>query len=293
MPINRQVRLTAVIVAMLTLVALVFWWSGTTIFYQASQLTTSVRQVIERANEAGGGMFAGSGVDLSNFIPSATAMFGGATRAVTTTFGALFTVALILFLGIFLAWDPGVYKAALLSILPKQVRPRVNVVLDDAAGAMRAWLVGQSISMAVIFIFTFGALMMIGMPFSLLLAVLAGLLSFIPTIGPFVAGVIIVLAGLSVSVQLALYGLGVYLVIQFMESNLLTPMVQERTARLPAASTLAIQLIAGVFFGLLGVAFAIPLAAAAKVLIAELYVKDQLGGAWTPQHAKTARKRSA
>jgi predicted PurR-regulated permease PerM len=212
---------------------------------------------------------------------------------VTTTFGVLITAALILFLGIFFAWEPHVYKAGILSLLPRHARPRVSQVLDRSADAMRGWLVGQTISMGVIFVFTLGALLLIGMPFAVLLAVLAGLLSFVPTIGPFAAGVLIVLAGLSVGVDMALYGLGVYLVIQFLESNLLTPIVQEHTVRLPPASTLSIQLIAGVFFGLLGIAFAIPLAAAAKVLIVELYVKDRLGGGWDSTDGGGARVSAA
>jgi predicted PurR-regulated permease PerM len=281
-PVHRKIRLVVVIAAILALVSFVVWWSGSTIVQEAGQFSASVRQVIDRVASGfpAGGIFGDSGIDLSNLIPSATTLFGGATRAVTTTFGVVVTVALILFLGIFFAWEPEVYKRGLLSLLPRRARPRVGEVLDRSAEAMRGWLIGQAISMAVIFVFTLCALLLIGMPFSVLLATLAGLLSFVPTIGPFAAGMLIVLAGLSVGIDLALYGLAVYLVIQFLESNLLTPIVQERTVRLPAASTLSIQLIAGVFFGLLGIAFAIPLAAAAKVLIEELYVKDQLGGAW-------------
>jgi predicted PurR-regulated permease PerM len=79
---------------------------------------------------------------------------------------------------------------------------------------------------------------------------------------------------------MALYGLGAYIMLQFLETHLITPMVQKRTVRIPPAIGLGIQLIAGVLFGVLGLAFAMPIAAAAKVLIEELYVKDQLGGPW-------------
>jgi predicted PurR-regulated permease PerM len=87
---------------------------------------------------------------------------------------------------------------------------------------------------------------------------------------------------------MALYGLGVYLAIQFLEGNLITPIVQQQTVRLPPAITLAMQLIIGLLFGILGVAFVVPLTAAAKVLIEELYVKDALGGPWREDDEKTA-----
>jgi predicted PurR-regulated permease PerM len=60
-------------------------------------------------------------------------------------------------------------------------------------------------------------------------------------------------------------------------------MVQERTVRLPPAFTLGLQLISGFLFGLLGLAFALAIAAAGKVIIEELYVKDGLGGSWSRQ----------
>ena len=98
--------------------------------------------------------------------------------------------------------------------------------MDKAGDAMRHWLMAQAISVGIIFTFALAALLLIGMPYPILLAVQAGLLAFIPTVGPFIAGVVIILAGLAVSLEMALYGMGVYAVIQFLETNLITPMVQ-------------------------------------------------------------------
>ena len=145
---------------------------------------------------------------------------------------------------------------------------------------MRQWLMAQAISVGIIFTFALAALLLIGMPYPVLLAVQAGLLAFIPTVGPFIAGAVIILAGLAVSLEMALYGMGVYVVIQFLETNLITPMVQKRAMRLPPAITAAAQLVMGALFGLLGLVIAVPIAAAAGVIISELYVKDSLGGKW-------------
>ena len=95
-----------------------------------------------------------------------------------------------------------------------------------------------------------------------------------------VAGVIIILAGLSHSVVMAAYGLGTYLLIQFLETHLVTPLVQERTVRLPPAATLGLQIVAGMLFGIPGIVFAVPATAAGRTLIQELYVEDYLGGGW-------------
>jgi predicted PurR-regulated permease PerM len=172
-----------------------------------------------------------------------------------------------------------------LSLLPKDVRPRLDEVLGKAGRAMRMWLIGQCLSSAIVFAFTVIALVPSGMPFPMLLAVQAGLLAFIPTLGPFVAGVVIMLAGLSSSIEMALYGVGVYVGIQVLESNLITPMVQERTVRLPPAVTLGSQLVMGALFVLIGLVIAVPIAAAGRVFINELYVKDALGGPDIPAPA--------
>ena len=146
--------------------------------------------------------------------------------------------------------------------------------------------------MAIIFMVGLAALAAVGMPYPILLALQAGLLTFIPTVGPFVAGVVIILAGFSVSPTMALYELGTYALIQLLESNLITPMVQRRTVRIPPAIGLAIQFISWLLFGLMGVAFALPFAAARKVLIEELYVKDRLGGSWASGQNRASGLRS-
>jgi predicted PurR-regulated permease PerM len=281
---RRSVRLVLIYVAATIVIAVALVWGGATLVTEAGQLTSAVRAALTRIGreltEGGLGILPEGALDVSQFLPSAATVFGGATAAFTSVFGGVVTIGVVIFLGAFLTWSPATYKATVLSLLPRDKRLRVNEVLDLAAAAMREWLAGQCISMAVIFVFSLVALKVIGMPYATLLALQAGLLVFVPTLGAFVAGIVIVLAGFSHSASMALYGLGVYLAIQFLEGNLITPIVQQKTVRLPPAITLAMQLIVGVLFGLLGVAFVVPLTAAAKVLIEELYVKDALGGPW-------------
>jgi predicted PurR-regulated permease PerM len=220
-------------------------------------------------------------------LPNPATILGGATSVLPQAFSGFSIGIAILFIAPFLALEPEIYKSIVLSLIAKEKRDRVSDVLDDAAMAMRRWLFGQSISMAVIFVFSLSALVAIGMPYAVLLAVQAGLLTFIPTLGPFIAGVVILLAGLSQSPTMALYGLLTYHAIQFLESNLITPVVQERTVKLPPAATLFLQLVAGLLFGLLGLAFVVPLAAAGKQIISELYVDEYLGGGGTVQRKAT------
>jgi len=93
---------------------------------------------------------------------------------------------------------------------------------------------------------------------------------------------------------MALYGLLTYVLVQSLESHVITPLVQRRTIRMPPAFTLALQLIAALLFGLIAAVVIIPLAAAGKVFIEELYVNDRLGGGWQVEAAdEPGRNRTA
>jgi predicted PurR-regulated permease PerM len=280
----RWLRLMIVFVASAAFVLSAAYWSGATVVQQAGQFAGSMHTMWQWFTDfvANGGLgpLADRSTDLTAMLPSTEALFGGATRALTSSIGVLTTIVAILLIGAFFAWDPQSYVRASLSLVPRNQRKRLSEVMSASAEAIRLWLLGQTISMAAIFTVSLISLTLVGMPFPALLAFTAGLLTFIPTIGPFIAGIIIVLAGLSVSLAMATYGLAIYAVIQVIESNVLTPLVQKETVHLPPAFTLAIQLIAASLLGLLGLAFSIPLAVAAKVFIEQLYVQDQLGGTW-------------
>ena len=132
--------------------------------------------------------------------------------------------------------------------------------------------------MLVIFLASWLVLWLIDMPFAFLLALQAGLLAFIPTIGPLLAGIPIIFAGMSVSPNMLIWGLATYLAIQMVESNLLTPIVQQRATALPPALTLGFQLVMGALFGLPGLIVAVPMLAIILTLVRRLYVEDVLGG---------------
>lgn len=281
LPWQRHVCLLTVILLGALILAGLAWWGGTTLIGQFNDFLFALKTLLNQAQS----MMQNSRLfpdheGLRAVLPDPKVLLGGATTIVPQAFSGASMLVAILFIAPFLAWEPEVYKAIVLSLIPQARRKRVDEVLDGAALNMRRWLLGQSISMAVIFLFSLFALIAIGMPYAILLSVMAGLFTFVPTLGPFVSGVVITLAGLSQSPTMALYGLLAYLGIQFLESNLITPVVQERTVKLPPAATLALQLVAGLLFGLLGLAFIVPLVAAGKHIVHELYVNDCLGGGW-------------
>jgi predicted PurR-regulated permease PerM len=113
----------------------------------------------------------------------------------------------------------------------------------------------------------------------LVLGFVTGLLSFIPTVGALVAGVVIVLASLGSSWTAVASAFGLYLFVQFLEGNILTPLIQRHAIDIPPATLFAAQILLGVLFGLWGLALALPLIAVAKVVINHFQPDDGLATA--------------
>ena len=146
------------------------------------------------------------------------------------------------------------------------------------AGALRAWLVGQLAAVVLIALTTWAGLALIGMPGAVLLGMQAGLVNFIPYLGPVVAAVPILLAATAQGTSMVLWALGVHVVIQTIEGYVLAPLIQRRAVDLSPVLSLAAVLLFGALLGAMGVALATPLVAVLQVAVMRLYVEDQLGG---------------
>ena len=117
------------------------------------------------------------------------------------------------------------------------------------------------------------ALAVYGVPMSSLLGLITGMLAFLPNIGAPISGLIMILVGFSGGTNMGLYCIGVYVVVQTIDGNIIVPMVAKKTADLAPALVLAMQLVMGVLFGILGLALADPLLAMLKVLLEQLAVR--------------------
>jgi predicted PurR-regulated permease PerM len=202
--------------------------------------------------------------------------FSGLAKFASGTFGAVTDLIVILFLGLYLAAEPDLYRNGALRLIPRAGRARAAAALDASGRALRKWLMGQLSAMAAVGVLTFIALKILGMPLALSLALIAGLLEFIPFIGPLLSGVPAVLVAFTVSPAEALYVGIAYLVIHQVEGNVVMPIVQRWAVALPPALGIASIVVFGWLFGLAGVLFAVPLMVVVIALVETLYVEGAL-----------------
>jgi predicted PurR-regulated permease PerM len=131
--------------------------------------------------------------------------------------------------------------------------------------------------MSTIGILTTIGLWILGIPLAPTLGLLTGILAFIPNFGPILSAIPPMLLGLMISPMDAVYVILLYIIVQAIESNIVTPQVQKRTVSMPPVLGMVGQLLFGVFFGFLGLLLATPLVASIIVMVRMLYVEDVLG----------------
>jgi predicted PurR-regulated permease PerM len=212
-----------------------------------------------------------------DWFPDPVGLFDQLRAAFETTFGVVGNIVIILVLGVFLAAQPRLYRDGVTRLVAPRSRRRFSQVLDEIGTTLRFWLIGQFVTMTIIGLVVWAALAAVGMPGAILLGLTAGLLNFVPVIGPILAGIPIVLVAMAQDWWIVFYALGVYLFIQFLESNVLTPLIQRRAVRLPPALVTVAIVIMGLLFGLPGVILATPFAAVVMVAVKRLYIEDVLG----------------
>lgn len=260
--------------------AILFWSQASDQFGDLSeQIPPALDQLRERLSRYSWGERL-----LNQGVPEGWFAEGGgiASTAVTGTFGALGGLVLILFLGLYGALDPDLYRRGLRLLLAPSARARGDAVISHAAATLRDWLAAQLIAMSVVGVMTGLGLWLVGLPLAFILGLIAGLLAFIPNIGPVLAAAPALLLAFPEGWTTTAWVLGVYIGVQALESYIITPIVQQEKVSLPPALIISMQLLFGVLFGLLGLMLATPFAALAMTLVNDIYVDDYLdreGGA--------------
>lgn len=258
LPDSLSVVLASIFILLLILG--IFWLFGAQIASQLSDLQNRLPQALgrleERLNIYGIGQVSGELGDLLK-DGKVISRITGATAALLGGFGG---IILVLAGGFYLALQPRLYLDGLLLLMPEHSRNAISETVTACGKALRQWLKGKFFSMVLVGIATWLALLLIGLPSAMALGLLAGLGEFVPLVGAFVTAIPALLIALTVSPEMVLWTLIVYIIIQQLEGNIIMPLVQERMVSLPPALTLFSVVAAGMLFGLPGVLLATPLA---------------------------------
>jgi predicted PurR-regulated permease PerM len=199
------------------------------------------------------------------------AQIGGAGRyflhALGSTLAVLAGIVLVIFLAIYIAIDPSTYRRGFVHLIPQRARAQADEILGAIAVTLRRWLVTQLIAMIVIGAVSTIVLMALKVRAAVPLGILAGLLEFVPTIGPIISAVPAVAMGFVDSPEKALAVAIAYVGIQFIENHLLIPILMKEGVNLPPALTIVMQALMAIVFGILGLLVAVPLLATIMIAV--------------------------
>jgi len=224
--------------------------------------------------------------DITNLIqqslPVVNRLLGGSFAFFSSSLGTVLNILLILVLGLMLLINPLAYRQAFIRLCPAFYRHRVDSILQECEMALGRWIEGAMISMSVIAILSTAGLSLIGVNAALAQGVLAGLLNFIPNIGPTLSVVPPMMIALLDSPIKSLLVLGLYILIQQFESNILTPYVMAQQVNLLPAVTLLAQVFFATIFGFWGLLLALPLTVVGQIWLRRVLLEDILDRWSTP-----------
>jgi predicted PurR-regulated permease PerM len=193
----------------------------------------------------------------------------------THTVEAMGGILLVIFLSIYLAADPELYRRGFLALLPARRRTQGAEVMSRVTVVLRKWLVTQLIAMVVIGVVTTTVLLLLHVKAAFALGLLAGLFEFIPTVGPLLSAVPGVAMAFLDSPEKAATVAVAYWGIQFLENHILIPLLMKGGMDLPPALTVITQALLALVFGFLGLMVAVPLLATVMVMVQVLYVEQR------------------
>jgi predicted PurR-regulated permease PerM len=194
--------------------------------------------------------------------------------SVTVKTGSLLIVSIVVM--IFVAFDPHVYERGVIWLVPKEQDEIARQTMDRLRVAMRWWMVGRLTSMMAVGLLTSLGMWMIGMPAPLALGAIAGLLSFVPNIGPIVAALPGLLLALGQGPWMVLWAGLIYLAAQFVESNAITPLVEQYAIAVPPGILIVTQFVFASLGGVWGMIISTPLLVVVMVLVQQLYINQAL-----------------
>lgn len=276
----RGFGVLTVYVFMFAIVSLIVILLVPTVGQQSKLLSDNLPVYLERLNNflqiPGPALGSEATSGLETITGSVSSLVGKFIPAVRGIFGGGFTIFLILVLTFYLTTQDNGLKKFLRSVLPVRYQPYFARTINQVQEKMGSWLRGQMLLCGVIFVLTAVAFFTLNaftgaIPFWLLLALIAGVTELIPFLGPFISGAISGILVLGNSLWVALVVIGIYILIQQLENNVLVPKIMQKSVGLNPIIIILVVVVGGRLGGVIGAIIAIPVAAAIDVFLKDVW----------------------
>ena len=196
--------------------------------------------------------------------------------AVSTVIGGVFGVITVLILSFYLLIEANAMFEYVVRFVPAGRRADVATAARDAVTKVSAWLRAQFLLAAVMGTFAAVGLVVLGVPYFYVVALVAAVGETIPIVGPIIGGITAVAVASTVSAKLALFVGLFFLVLHQLEANVLVPKVMERRVGVSPVAVMVALLVGGALWGIVGAILAIPTAAILSVIVEDLAASHEI-----------------
>lgn len=268
LPIGRRWRLLIITISVFAFFVWVAVLAGTQLLDQVEAMRTLVTGQVERilawAQQQG---LLKQTIPVTEIGKEVLGSLGRLTSAVSSVFGMVASVAMIVVIGLFLAIEPRLYERGLAWMLPMDRRADYYRTMSAMGYTLRRLAAGRLLAMLVEGLATWILLSLGDVPMAGLLGLVTGLFALIPNIGALMSGTLMVLVGFSGGVETGFWAVGVYLAVHLVDGYIIVPMVARQSVDLAPALVLAAQLLLGALLGVMGLILADPMVAMIKVAL--------------------------
>jgi predicted PurR-regulated permease PerM len=271
----RPVGLTVATLLVLGVLGVAVWLFGAHIYSQFGEMLRNLKTGELNIRQ----YFDGTGApDVADKVAEkgSSMLTSFVTQAFQLGFGFLVAMAVVAITGIYLAAQPKLYRWGIAALFHPMKRARVLQVIELVETTVKYWLFGQIILMIIVGVLTYAALMLLGIPSPIALALIAGIAEIVPYLGPLIGAVPALLVALTLGFIPALWTAGAYLVVHLIEGYVAAPLVERKFITIPPALILLGLVMVEIIFGAGGLILGAPITVVVFVLVKMLYVEDPL-----------------
>lgn len=252
-----RLALSLVVVGVVTLLAMTIYFVAPSIIAQSSEIADTISHALEELSKWVSAALPSLKISPEQ-LPTLSQVTSGFVSYGSSMIYKVLTVVIVVFIGFYAALNPPLYVKGFAGLFPPESCTRVCEILDAIGHSLHWWLLGRTTMMVAVAILTFLGLWMLAIPLALTLALIAGLLTFIPYLGALISAIPAVVIGFTQSPLHAAYVVLIYLAAHLLEGYILAPFIQQRLVHLPPALMLGSQALMAALFGIKGAALAAP-----------------------------------
>lgn len=275
--IPKGLGVLIIYVAALALVSLVIVLIIPPLTDQLNQLARSFPEYFQQAIVAFSDLQLNDGQGFSETVSSSIGSLQqtlstatqGVFSALASIFGGIIFFVAVLVITFYMVINEEFFIKSIQQFTPKKYSNYVVQFIKRAQEKLGKWLRGQLLLMFFIFILTYVVLLLLGVKFALVLALIAGILELIPFVGPIISAVPAIIIAFSQSPLLAVLVVILYFVVQQLENNILVPKIMQKAVGLNPIITIVVILIGAKLSGIMGAILAVPVATVVSMLLSD------------------------